>query len=138
MMKTIDMQDLRYLNLFEKITGIKTRFCFTYNDTIFFCAPRQLIRVAVGPNGRNIRKINEITNRKIKIIPIPRGLEHAKPFIMSIVHPLLFKNIEINDKEIVLTAPRQSKAVLIGRNKQRLFEMKKIVKDFFEKDFRIA
>ena len=32
MVKTIDMQEMRYLNLFEQITRVRTRFCFKYNE----------------------------------------------------------------------------------------------------------
>ena len=46
--------------------------------------------------------------------------------------------IQISKDEIILTAWRQSKAALIGRNKRRLMEMKKIIGDFFGRDFKIA
>ncbi len=135
---TIDMQDLRYINLFGKITRINTRFCFMYNETLFFCVPKQLIRKAVGEEGKNVKKISEIIKRKIKIIPIPKEPEHVKPFIEAIISPITFKNLEIKDNEIILTAGSHNKAALIGRFKRRLLEMQKIVKDFFNKEFRIV
>jgi NusA-like KH domain protein len=138
MANTIDMQDMRHLNLFEKITKIRTRFCFMYNETIFFCVPKQFVSKAIGERGRNIKNMSEILRRKIKIIPIPNGIEHAKYFIESIVAPVEFKEIQISKDEIILTAWRQSKAALIGRNKRRLMEMKKIIGDFFGRDFKIA
>ena len=138
MANTIDMQDMRHLNLIEKITKIRTRFCFMYNETIFFCVPKQFVSKAIGERGRNIKNMSEILRRKIKIIPIPNGIEHAKYFIESIVAPVEFKEIQISKDEIILTAWRQSKAALIGRNKRRLMEMKKIIGDFFGRDFKIA
>lgn len=138
MVNTIDMQDMRYLNLFGKITGINTRFCFKYNETLVFCVPKMLVSRAVGENGRNAKKINEILRQKIKIIPIPRGIHDVKIFIESIVNPVTFRNLEVNGNEIVLTAGTQSKAALIGRNKRRFLEMQHIIKDFFGKEFRIV
>lgn len=132
------MQDMRYINLFGKVTRISTRFCFKYNEIIFFCVPRQLIAKAVGENGRNVRKISEIIKKRIKIIPIPKDINHAKHFIEAVVNPVTFKNLEIKDHEIILTAGSQSKAALIGRNKRRLLEMQKIVRNFFKKEFRIV
>ena len=35
------MQDMRHLNLFRDITKISTRFCFEYNDTIFFLCSKE-------------------------------------------------------------------------------------------------
>ena len=105
---------------------------------IIFCVPRDFVSRAVGEQGRNIRTMNEILGKRIKIIPSPRGLQDARYFIENIVRPVTFKDLEINSNEIILTAGSQSKAALIGRNKRRLLEMQKIIKDYFNKDFRIV
>jgi transcription antitermination factor NusA-like protein len=137
MINTIDMNDLRHLNLFSKITHIDTRFFFTYNETLFFCVPKKLVSKAIGIGARNIKRLNEILRKKIRILPNPSGVEEAKEFIEAIVSPVEFKELKINENEIILTAGSQSKAALIGRNKRRLLEMQKIVSDYFRKDFRI-
>ncbi len=138
MVNIIDMQDMRYLNLFRKITGVSTRFCLKYNEKIIFCVPRNLIPMALGENGRNIREMSEILGKKIKVIPGPKGIGDVKIFIRSIVDPVKFKDLEIKGNEIILNAGSQSKAALIGRNKRRLLEMQKITSDFFGKEFRIV
>lgn len=138
MVNTIDMQDIRHLNLFERITQIRTRFCFKYNETIIFCVPKKLISKAVGENGKNVRKMNEILGRRIKIIANPNGIEDSGIFISSVVSPVTFKGIEIKNNELIITAGNQSKAALIGRNRRRLIELQKIVKDFFDKELRIV
>ena len=138
MVNTIDMQDMRHLNLFGKITKIRTRFCFTYNDTIIFCVPKRLISKAVGEGGRNVKEMNRILGRKIKIIPDPEGINESREFIENIVSPVTFKGMEIRDNEILINAGSQNKAALIGRNKRRLIELQKIVKDFFGKELRIV
>ena len=137
MESTINMQDMRYLNLFEKLTRVQTRFCFKYNEFIIFCVPKNLVSSAIGPNGANVKRMAEILGRKIKVIPAPGGIYHAKQFIEAIVSPVRFKDINITDNEIILNAGSQSKAALIGRNKRRFLEMQKIVSDYFGKDFRI-
>ena len=131
------MQDIRHLNLFQRITGISTRYAIKYNEMIIFCVPKSLISKAIGEKAKNIRKISEILNKRIKVIPIPKGIQHIKEFIEAIVSPVTFKDLEIKDNEIILTAGNQSKAALLGRNKRRLIEMQKIIKDFFGKEFRI-
>jgi len=134
---TINMQDMRYLNLFRRITGISTRYVIKYNEMILFCVPKSLISKAIGERGRNIKRISEILGRRIKVIPIPGGIQHIKPFIEAIVSPVTFKDLEIKENEIILTAGRQSKAALIGRDRRRVHEMQKIIKDFFSKEFRV-
>lgn len=132
------MQDMRHLNLFGKITRVSTRFCFKYNETIFFCVPKRLVSKSVGENGKNIKQMSQILGKRVKVIAMPEGIKDLKVFVESIVSPVTFKDIEVKDNEVVLTSGSQSKAALIGRNKRRFLEMQRVVKDFFKKDFRIA
>ena len=137
MVNTLDMQDLRYLNLFEKVTGIRTHYCFEYNNAVIFCVPREFVSKAIGPDARNLRRISEIIKKRIKVIFIPKSPADTRRFIELVVSPVTFKDLEILPNEIVLNAGSQSKAALIGRDKRRLIEMQKITKDFFQRDFRI-
>lgn len=137
MANTIDMQEIRYLNLFEQIMRVRTRFCFKYNDAIVFCVPQGSMAKAIGEGGKNIRKMSQILNRKIRVVIAPNGIGDVKIFITAVISPLTFRNIEIKEDEVIVTAGT-NKAALIGRNKRRLFEMKKVVKDFFGKEFRVV
>lgn len=137
MVNTIDMQDMRYLNLFEKIMRVRTRFCFKYNEAIVFCVPRHLVHKAVGPEARNIKRMSQILRKKIKIVAVPKGSKDTVAFVRAVISPTKFKGIEIKDNEVIISGG-SNKAALIGRNKRRLAEMQKIVKDFFGKDFRIV
>ena len=138
MVSTLDMQDLRYLKLFEKVTGIRTHYCFEYNNTIIFCVPRELVSKAIGPDARNLRRINMVIKKRVKVIAIPKDSHDIKRFIEMVVSPVTFKDLDVLPDEIVLNAGSQSKAALIGRDKRRLIEMQRITKDFFKKNFRIV
>jgi transcription antitermination factor NusA-like protein len=138
MVNTIDMQDLRHLNLFVKVTRVPTRFCFSYNNALIFCVPKNKVSQSIGKNAENIRKIGGIIKRRVKVIQKPEGIEDAKWFIEKIVSPVEFKDLEVKGNEMILTAGQQSKAALLGRNKRRLLEMQGIVKDYFGKEFRIV
>ena len=138
MVRTINRDDIRHLNLFSKITRVDTRFCFKYNETIIFCVPRRDISRAIGERGRNIHELRRILGKKVRVIPRPNGIEDVKQFIENIVNPVTFKDLEIKNNEIIITAGgMQNKAMLLGRNKRRLLEMQEIIKDFFGKGVRI-
>jgi NusA-like KH domain protein len=138
MVNTLCMEDIMRLNLFNKITRVQTRFCIKYNDALIFCVPYNMLQQAVGEDGKNVHKMREILRKRVKIIPSPRGIQDLKKFIENIVSPVTFKDAEVVGDEIVISANRQSKAALIGRDKRRLKEMQEITKDFFGKDARIA
>ncbi len=138
MSNTLDMKEIRYLNLFSKITHVNTRFCFNYNEILIFCVPKNRVYKAVGENGKNVKKISELLNKRIKILSIPKDENDAKEFIKNIVSPVQFKELEVTEDEIILNAGKTSKASLIGREKKRLKEMQKISQNFFNKEFRIV
>ena len=57
---TLDMQSIRHLNLFGKITRVDTKFYFKYNGGLIFCVPRHLVSKAIGEKGNNVREISGI------------------------------------------------------------------------------
>ena len=138
MANTIDMEGLRHLQLFMNVTRIQTRYCFNYNNMIIFSVPKPMLSKAVGRDGANVKRISETLRKRVRIVASPNGEADLKKFIGSIVSPVTFNEVEIKNNEVILTAGSQTKAALIGRNKRRLLEMKKIVKDFFGKEFKIA
>lgn len=131
MVKTLDMQFIRYANLFGKITNIRTNHCFEYNNMIVFAVPRIFVRKAIGINNENLKKLSEILKRKIKIVPIPNGKEEIEKFVSVIVSPVKFKAINIKENDVIINANTQNKASLIGRNKVRLNEMQNILDQYF-------
>jgi len=137
MVNKIDMQGMRYLNLFEKITRIRTRFCFDYNGFLVFCVPRPLISKAIGEGGRNIKQMQNTLRKRIKVVPAPKDINDAEMLIKAIVSPVTIKGIEVTEDEILANAGR-NKAALIGRNKRRLLEMEKVTRGFFGKGFRVV
>ncbi len=139
MARTLDMKSIMYVNLFEKVTRIKIQHCFLYNSIIIFVVPRELMSRAIGEDGKNVKRLSEILQKKVKIVPAPMGRGDIERFILAIVHPVKFKNIELRDDKIIINAGMQSKAALIGRNKARLNEMKNILEEYFGiKELRIA
>jgi NusA-like KH domain protein len=131
MVKILDMQFIRYANLFENVTRIKTNHCFEYNNTIIFVVPRKLVMRAMGINNKNIDQLSYLISKKIKIIAIPNGKEDLESFVSMITRPVRFKSIEIRDNEAIITANTQSKASLIGRERVRLEEMENILEQYF-------
>ena len=138
MTKTIDMQHMRYINLFRKISRISPHHCFCYNNIIIFVVAKKSLRLAIGNESRNLRKLNQIIGRKVRVVIEPIGIEDAEQFVSTIIAPAEIKNIEIEGNSLIINAGGQNKAILIGRNKSRFEEMKKIIKEYFEKELKIV
>ena len=131
-MTIIDMKVMRYINLLDQVSRVKTSKCFIHNNTIFFAVKHRDVSRAIGPAAINIRKMNQSISSKIKIINEAEGLYDAKRFIEDIVAPLRIKSLEVQDNNLIITAGNsQTKASLFGRNKKRFEELKTIVHDNF-------
>lgn len=138
-MTVIDMKTIRYINLLDKVSHVRTKKCFVHNNVLFFAVERRDVSRAIGPAASNVRKIQERIGIRVKIIKDTDGIEDAKRFIEDIVSPIRPKQIEIKEATIIITAgSNQNKAALIGRNKRRFEELKKIVDDFFGTGLRIV
>ena len=138
---TIDMQLMRYINLFARTTRVPTTKCFVYNNQIFFAVPRARVSVAIGKGAVNIRRLNEILRRNIRVVAMPLvdDNEGIGRFVKDVVAPIEFNGIDVKNDSVVVTAGRQSKAALIGRGRQREKELSEVLKNFFGiVKFRIA
>jgi NusA-like KH domain protein len=131
MAKTIDMQFMRYINLFERFSGISTSDCFIYNNILFFGVPKSKINKALGPKGRNIKNLSEVLRRRAKIIEIPLDEKGVNKFIKDLIEPIEVNKIEFSGDEIVISAGMQSRAMLIGRDRIREKELLEILNKLF-------
>jgi len=93
---------------------------------------------AIGIGAKNIRMLQEIFGKRVRIIAESSGNQDAERFVRDVVDPIQFKSLEEKEDGFVLTAGSQSKASLIGRNKRRLIELSQIMNDSFGKGLRIV
>ena len=128
-MATIDMQTMRYINLLDRASNVKTTKCFVYNNMIIFAVPRAMVSKALGQGAVNVRRMQDQLGKRVRIVAEPSGIEDAERFVMDVVEPVKFKSLELKEGVFVLSATTASKASLIGRNKRRLDELNQIIKD---------
>ena len=123
--------------MFEKVTRVNTKYCFNYNEGLVFIVPRRLVSKAIGEDAKNLKRINQIIHKRIKVVAQPVSIKDVKSFIETVVSPVTFNDIEVKEDEVILSAGSRNKAALLGRNKRRLLEMQKIIKAIFGKEFKI-
>ena len=124
---TLDLDMIYSLNLFSKISGVRTKSCFRYNNWLIFVVPPQIISKALGERGDNIKQMSRMLKTKVKVIPS----SSLEPFVKSIVYPVKFKRLSFENGEVTIFAGPNSKASLIGRDKARAQELERILKDYF-------
>ncbi|MFA5484812.1 MAG: hypothetical protein WC260_00980 [Candidatus Pacearchaeota archaeon] len=139
MVKVIDMQLIRYINIFSKITKIEAKHCFKYNNQIIFLVNKSVVSKAIGKDADNVKKMNRIIGRKIKIISLPSKEEkEIISFTEKLLSPIELNKIELKKDILFIDASRINKATLIGRNRLKEKELSKIIKDIFGFELKIG
>ena len=95
--------------------------------------PRARVSVAIGKGAVNVRRLSEILRKKIRVVAMPLvgNSEEIGKFVEEVVAPIEFNGIEVKEDSVVVNAGRQSKAALIGRNRQRERELSEVLRNFF-------
>jgi transcription antitermination factor NusA-like protein len=133
MVGTIDMQFMRYLNMFNKVCRVETKYCFRYNNQLIFVVPMKKVSLAIGPQASKAKTLAQRLGRKIKIVGMTKELtkENIEKFITSIIDPITFNKLELKGKQVVIIGGRQTRASLIGRNRVREQELLKILNGIY-------
>lgn len=126
----IDITLIGYITTFENITKTNVKDCFfNKNKNLVFIVKEEQGKRAVGKNGVNIRRLERLLHKKIKVIEFNNNPEE---FVKNIIFPLKSPEIKLNEKELVIkTDSTQLKALLLGREKSNLNELQSIVKKYF-------
>lgn len=133
------MQFIRYINIFNKVTKIEAKHCFKYNNQIIFLVNKSAVSKAIGKDADNVRKINKIIGKKIKIISLPNKEEKdVISFIEKLLNPIELNKVELKKDILSIDASRINKATLIGRDRLKEKELSKIIKDIFGYELKIG
>lgn len=126
---------MKLISLFESLTGAKVKDCIN-NDRALFIVEENEIGKAIGKKGANIRRLEELLKKKVKVIEYNPDVVQ---FIHNFLFPLKVSNIENNDGEIIITgSDTKTKGLVIGRDKQNLNNLISIVGRYFEiKDIKV-
>ena len=125
-----DNQTLKIMSLFEEITRTRLKDSFVDdNDLLTFIVEQGQLGKAVGKKAINVKKLEKLLNRKIKILEFNSDIIR---FVKNLIYPLKAKDIVKEEDKIMITGPdTRTKGLLIGKNAKNLRNTEKIVKKYF-------
>jgi N utilization substance protein A len=132
----ITSKEMRYISLFENITGANVKDCIVYDEQnrVVFVVKEGEIGMAIGKGGRNIHVLERMTGKKHEIIEYS---EEPVQFIKNALKPAMVKEVRIterpNGKTIAVVAvnPRD-KGVAIGKNGKNAERLRFLAKRYFQ------
>ena len=119
---------IKYITLFESLTGAKVKDCIV-NESIVFIIHENEMGKAIGKQGANIRRVENTIKKKIRLVEFNRDISQ---FIQNLISPIRAK--EIKEEEGIVTIygnDTQSRGLLIGRDRRNLNSVNDIVKRYF-------
>jgi N utilization substance protein A len=127
-----DIDIMKFISLFDKVTKVHAKDCFKQESRIVFIVNEGMAGKAVGKAGMNIKKLEKILNKKVKIVEYNPDLIR---FVNNVIHPLKAKEIS-EEKGIVTIIPvdSQTRGYLIGREAVNLRAFESIIKRYFDID----
>src|SRR3989344_3107680 len=128
----IDLTIIGYITTFENITQTNVKDCFiNKNNQLVFIVKEGQGSKAVGKQAFNLKKVERLINKKIKVIEFN---EKPEEFVKNIIYPLKSPEIKLNENNelIIKTDSTHLKALLLGRDKANLKELQEI----FNKSFK--
>ncbi|MEK6860358.1 MAG: NusA-like transcription termination signal-binding factor [Nanoarchaeota archaeon] len=124
------VETIQYRTVFENLTAAKVKDCFLNEKLIVIVKEGELGKV-IGKHGKNIKRLEEIFKRKIRIIEFNSDLIN---FIRNLIYPIKARNISLENNCVIIAVDSiADKGRLIGRDSKNL----NIIKDLVNKYFKV-
>lgn len=125
----LSMDGIRYIALFESMTGARARDCFedSENNRLIFVVKSGDMGLAIGKGGDHINQVKKMIGKHVEII------EHSDDpveFVKNAFHPVTIKSVNLvvkDDKRIAyVEVHSKEKGLAIGREGKNIEKVKKL------------
>ena len=120
---------MKLMALFESMTGAKVKDCIT-NEKLIFIMEENEMGKAIGKNGVNIKRMENMLKKKIKLVEFSSDVLQ---FVKNMIYPIeIFDVKQENDDLIIHAKDMHTRAMLIGRERQNINHLNDIVRRHFD------
>jgi len=127
-----DAEIMKYMALFESLTGARLKDCIVSNDGIMFIVEENEIGKAVGRKGSNVHRISNLMKKDIKVVEFNSDIGK---FIENLIYPLKLKEFRNEEGVIsVYAKDTRERGMIIGRDRSRINSIKEILSRHFKVD----
>ncbi|MFP3143461.1 MAG: NusA-like transcription termination signal-binding factor [Caldisphaera sp.] len=115
----IDLEELRYLSLFQDLTGAMAYRCIADNEgnRVFYLVNKNDLGKAIGKDGKNVKSLSKILNKNVEIVEYSDKIEEMTknlfPEITVLKVDLIDKD---NVKAVYVKVKDDEKGKAIGKD----------------------
>jgi N utilization substance protein A len=128
--------EMRYIALFQSITGATVKDCIVDDDLnrIIFVVKEGSIGMAIGKKGKNIHTLEKMTGKKHEVI---EHSENPAQFIKNALKPAKVDEVRITERMdgktiAVISVNPKDKGVAIGKNGRNAERIRFLAKRYFQ------
>ncbi|MHC1605299.1 MAG: NusA-like transcription termination signal-binding factor [Candidatus Methanofastidiosia archaeon] len=124
-------EEIRFIGLFESITGATIKDCLVSDDqNIVYVIKEGEIGLAIGKKGANLSRVRDMINRGINIVEYS---DDPSKFIENILKPAKIKNVRITQKNdgrtvAVVDIQKRDRGIAIGKSGKTIHLAKTLLK----------
>ena len=120
------------MSLFENLADVKVKDVYLKEDLIVFVIEKGGMWKAIGKNGSQIKKIQDVLKKKIKVVEFD---ENVEKFVENLLKPIEVEKVEFLEGIVEIRAKdMRTKGLLIGRESKNLKEMQDVLNRYFKID----
>jgi len=127
-------EEIKYITLFESITGARVKDCVVYNNSMGFLVEKGDMGLAIGKNGSNIDRVRKIINKNIWVMEYS---DNVNEFIRNLFQPVRIRQLRLNEsrneKIVLLEISKRDRKRVIGHGGNRI----RIARELSQRHFGI-
>lgn len=131
----ITSDEIKYIALFENITGAITKDVIIDDDRLIFVVKEGDIGRAIGKRGINIKRAKDMLHRNIDIVEFA---DSEVEFIKNTLAPARIKSVSISEKKdrkvAIVNVEPKDRGIAIGKNGKNVARARILAKRYLNID----
>lgn len=123
MKKKYDKEDIQAINLFEEETDVEVRDFIQDEDSAYFLVEEGKAGLAIGKNGKKIKKIGKMLGKRIKVFEYE---EDDKNLVENMI--LEANSAEIKDGVAYVDVNKDDRGRVIGNNGSNIKKVRTLLR----------
>ena len=136
-MQKFDQRLIGFITTFENVTRAEVKDAFLdKNNVLVFVVKQGQVAKAIGRGGQNVQRISNLLKKRVKVVEFN---EDPCVFAKRFVDPVKPDEIVLEDDHVsIRAASRQTRALLIGRDKQNIKELEELMQKYFKLKVKVT